>query len=215
MKGRGLLLDGSGIGDDQGAAGRDVQEVLVGQRFDQVNPFPLTEDLPCQTHHLGVRGQGADQLDVRVGLDDVPDRVKDLAHRLTDIFPPAHRQNDQPVVCRQLVEQVAMVVWRKGLLDRVNRSVPGNVDLLGRVELLEQVIPSPGRRGEIEVRQVVSQPTVHFVREGHRLVVGPQAGLDVPQRQVLVKGDQAGSQAGRRVPGYQDHVRLAGVHDIV
>ena len=78
-KGRSLLLDAAGVGDDQPCLGEEGDEVLVAERLEQMDARVPVQGAPGRADHRGIRVYGEDESDVGPILHETAEGDGDLA----------------------------------------------------------------------------------------------------------------------------------------
>src|SRR3989442_3236967 len=90
----------------------------------------------------------------------------------------------------------------------VNHRVPRHEDARAWNSLREEVGACPVRGSEMKKRELGRETAVELLREWRQGVAGSQAGLNVPDRNAMIKAGQAHRERGRGVALDQDDVWL-------
>ena len=134
----------------------------------------------------------------------------DLLQPLTPVLTPVHGGQQHalllPVEAGQMEVRRRLRHPQQGIDHRVagdDRFAhhPGSLQVRGRLS----------RGGEVQLGQLGDQATIRLLREGIEQVVGAQAGLHMPHRNLLVEGSQGTGKSGGGVALHQHQIgALAG-----
>ena len=91
MQCRSLFLHTTGVGNDQAAARRQVEETAVVKGLSQVDPVIIPQNFLRHRQDVEVGHHRIYQVHVRISLDNVFHRVENLPHRFTNAFRACHR----------------------------------------------------------------------------------------------------------------------------
>ena len=146
------------------------------------------------SHTLGGVGMdGIEKQRVGMGLGQPPDGGADVLQGLSQVFPAVRRHHHKASAFGQALKlrQGKGIVGLHGVGQGVNHGVSRDKYVVGDVFLLQT--GGIARRGrKVQPRKLPRDKTVALLGEGGVLVVGAQARLHMPHRDVAVKGGQRG-----------------------
>ena len=209
---RGLLLDATGVGEDEVARGHEVVEVEHLERVDDVEPVEAVELLVRCFADERVHVDGVDRLGVGVLLHHAADGAEHAVHRLTQVLAAVRRDEDEAGTLRPVKLGMGVSLAHGGA-QGVDARVAGDPDPGLGLALAEQVLLAGLRGGEVVLAHDVDGLAVELLRPGAVDVARAQARLDMPHGDLQVEARECSGEAGRGVPVDQDHVGLLVLED--
>ena len=205
-----FFLQTAGVRHNEAAARHEIVHLLHIDRVDEVHARHIAELLLCAGAHGRAEVDGIDDLDVLIPLRNVSHGPQDVMHGLAIVLAAVACQNDNAAALEiQLVE-----LCRGKAVIRAHRRAHGVDDGVARAEdltlygLTAQIIHIGRRWREVQRRNIADERAVHLLREGGIPVIGPQARLDMADRDLLIKGRQRPGKRRGRVAVHQNEVRL-------
>jgi len=152
-----------------------------------------------------------------MAVHDLQNRVHDVLHGLSVVFPPVAGYDDHAPVRKIKAIQLCnaeVEVFRYGVAHRVDRRVASDEDI-AHDRLTAQVLRIRLRGRKMQVRNVAHQRPVHFLREGRILIPRAKPGFDMPHLHLMVKCRQRACKRRGRVAVDQNEVRLVFFKDFL
>ena len=202
---RGLLLDATGVGEDEVARGHEVVEVEHLERVNDVQTVEAVELLVCGLADERVHMNGVDRPGVGVLLHHASDGAEHAVHGLAQVLTAVRRDEDEAGALGP-VELGVGVSLAHGGAQGVDTGVAGHPDFAFRLALIEQVLLAGLRGGEVVLAHDVDRLAVELLGPWAVDVVRAQARLDVAHGDLQVEAGQCSGEAGRGVAVDQDHV---------
>ena len=205
-----FLLQAAGVRHNEAAARHEIMHLLHVDRVDEVHARHIAELLLCAGAHGRAEMDGIDDLDVLIPPRDVAHGPQDVMHGLTIVLAAVACQNDDAAA----LEIYLVELCRGKAVIRAHRRAHGVDDGVSRAEdlalygLTAQIIHIGRRWREVQRRDIADERAVHLLREGGIPVIGPQARLDMADRDLLIKGRQRPGKRRGRIAVHQDKVRL-------
>ena len=200
-----LLLDATGVGEDEVRASHEVVEVNDLQRVDDAQAVEAVQFLVRRLPHLGVHVYGVDGLGVRPLLHDATYRAEHAVHGLAQVLA-AVRRDENEAAARGPVEFGIRVVVPHRVAQGVDAGVAGDEDALVGLRLVEEVLPGGLRGGEVPTRHDVHRLAVELLGPGAVEVPGPEARLDMPHGDLEVERRQRRREGRGGVAVYEHDV---------
>lgn len=204
-KARGLLLDATGVGEDEVARGHEVVEVEHLERVDDVQAVEAVELLVRGLADERVHVDRVDRLGVRVLLHHAADGAEHAVHGLAQVLAAVRRDEDEAGALRPL-ELWMGVALAHGCAQGVDARVAGDPDLGLRLALVQKVLPTGLSGCEIVLAHDVDRLAVELLGPGAVDVVRAQARLDVAHGNLQVEACERRGEAGRGVAVHEHHV---------
>lgn len=202
---RGLLLDATGVGEDEVARGHEVVEVEHLERVDDVQAVEAVEFLVRRLADERVHVDGVDCLCVRMLLHHAADGAEHTVHGLAQVLAAVRRDEDKAGALGP-IELGVGVALEHGGAQGVDAGVAGDPDLRLRLALAEQVLLARLRGCEVVLAHDIDGLAVELLRPGAVDVVRAQARLDVAHGDLQVEARERRGEAGRGVAVDQNHV---------
>ena len=202
---RGLLLDAARVGEDEVARRHEVVEVEHLERVDNMQAVEAVELLVGGISDERVHVDGVDRLGVGVLLHHAADGAEHAVHGLAQVLAAVRRDEDEAGALGPLELGVGVALAHGGA-QRVDAGIAGNPDLGLRLVLVQQVLPTRLRRGEVVLTHDVDGLAVELLRPGAVDVVRAQAGLDVSNGNLQVEARERRREAGRGVAVHEHDV---------
>ena len=208
---RRLLLDSAGVGEHQGRAGQEPDELLVVHGLDDADVAERAEHRVHGAADVRVRVHREDEVDLGARGGELGDRAADVLQAVAERLAPVRGDEDERagrVERGQLLREDGHVVAHAAGdgEDGVDPGVAGDVDRAGRDALGEKVLAREAGRGEVEVGEARGERAVRLLRIGRGRIAGAQAGLDVRDRDARVERGERAREGGGRVALDDDEV---------
>ncbi len=162
--------------------------------------------------HAWVEMHGVHQVDViGVVLGQLAQHGENELHRPAQALSPmGGDQHDPPVEIDARQRPLAEIVWAGGdLLERVDDRVAGDDDAPFDDPLAKQILAGLFGRGKMQIGHRPGHAPVDLLGKGMPFVARAQAGLDMPDADVMIEGQERGRHHGGRVP--LDHDPVGGL----
>ena len=202
---RGLLLDAARVGEDEVARRHEVVEVEHLERVDDVQAVEAVELLVGGLADERVHVDGVDRLGVGVLPHHAADGAEHAVHGLAQVLAAVRRDEDEAGALDPLELGVGVALAHGGA-QCVDARVAGDPDPGLGLALVEQILLTCLRGGEVVLTDDIDGLAVELLRPGTVDVVRAKAGLDMPHGDLQVEARQCRGEAGRGVAVDQDHV---------
>lgn len=202
---RGLLLDAARVGEDDVADGHEVVEVENLERVDDMQPVEAVKLLVRRLADERVHVDGVDRLGVGVLLHHAADGAKHAVHGLAQVLAAVRRDEDEAGALGPLELGVGVALAHGGA-QGVDAGVAGDPDLGLWLALVEKVLLTGLRGGEVVLAHDVDRLAVELLGPGAVDVMRAQAGLDVAHGYLQVEARERRGEAGRGVAVHEHDV---------
>lgn len=202
---RGLLLNAARVGEDEVARRHEIVEVENLERVDDVQAVEAVELLVRRLADERVHVDRVDGLGVGVLLHHAADGAEHAVHGLSQVLAAVRRDEDEAGALRPLELGVGIALAHGGA-QCIDAGVAGDPDLRLRLALVEQVLLTGLRGGEVVLAHDVDRLAVELLGPGAVDVVRAQARLHMAHGNLKVEACKRCREAGRSVAVDQDHV---------
>lgn len=202
---RGLLLDATGVGEDEVARRHEVVEVENLERVDYVQAVEAVELLVGGLPDERVHVDGVDGLGVGMLLHHAADGAEHAVHGLAQVLAAVSRDEDEAGALRPLELGVGISLAYGGT-ERIDAGVAGDPDPGLGLALVEQVLLAGLRGGKVVLTDDIDGLAVELLWPGAVDVVRAKARLDMAHGNLQVEACERSGEAGRGVAVDQDDV---------
>lgn len=202
---RGLLLNAARVGEDEVARRHEIVEVENLEQVDDVQAVEAVELLVRRLADERVHVDRVDGLGVGVLLHHAADGAEHAVHGLSQVLAAVRRDEDEAGALRPLELGVGIALAHGGA-QCIDAGVAGDPDLRLRLALVEQVLLTGLRGGEVVLAHDVDRLAVELLGPGAVDVVRAQARLHMAHGNLKVEACKRCREAGRSVAVDQDHV---------
>ena len=194
-----LLLNSSGVGDQEIGPAHEIDKRHIIQRLDQSNGGVAGKVPVNRVHDMRVSMNGINELNVAP--------VREAEQAAADAFEggsealAAMRGDDDELFAGIEVPPIATFQFTglqpvPDLKHGVDAGIPGNPDPALRYTFAAEIVCGAPGRGEMKRGQFSGKDPVHLFRKGLGEIAGPESGLNVANRNLVVEGCEGAAERG-------------------